>query len=90
MYAKNHGGGHKHLTGNEISSPGSCGGVKMSRGPIVPCPVRLGSVKSGGLAAHLHQFTLERNLQKVEKLLRQGETLRDSHTQAGVLHSLNA
>lgn len=52
----------------------------MSRGPIVPCPVRLGSVKTGGLAAHLHQVTLERNLQKVEKLLRQGETLRDSHT----------
>ncbi|XP_053500639.1 inactive serine/threonine-protein kinase TEX14-like isoform X3 [Ictalurus furcatus] len=44
----------------------------MSGVPIVPCPVRLGSVKTGGVAARLHQFTRERNLQKAEKLLKQG------------------
>nr|XP_046180354.1 inactive serine/threonine-protein kinase TEX14-like isoform X4 [Oncorhynchus gorbuscha] len=38
----------------------------------VPCPVRLGIVKNGGLPAQLHRYTLERNLHKMEKLLKKG------------------
>ncbi|KAK1800596.1 hypothetical protein P4O66_005808, partial [Electrophorus voltai] len=38
----------------------------------LPCPVRLGTVKTGGLPAQLHKCTLERNLHKVEKLLKKG------------------
>ncbi|XP_029556151.1 inactive serine/threonine-protein kinase TEX14 isoform X1 [Salmo trutta] len=38
----------------------------------VPCPVRLGIVKNGGLPAQLHRYTLEKNLHKLEKLLKKG------------------
>ncbi|TTS33138.1 Inactive serine/threonine-protein kinase TEX14 [Bagarius yarrelli] len=38
----------------------------------VPCPVRLGSIRTGGVFAQLHLFTRERNLQRLEKLLKQG------------------
>ncbi|XP_062341249.1 inactive serine/threonine-protein kinase TEX14-like isoform X2 [Osmerus eperlanus] len=38
----------------------------------VPCPVRFGVVKSGGLQAQLHRYTLDRNLHKLEKLLKKG------------------
>ncbi|XP_035636053.1 inactive serine/threonine-protein kinase TEX14-like isoform X1 [Oncorhynchus keta] len=38
----------------------------------VPCPVRLGIVKNGGLPAQLHRYTLEKNLHKMEKLLKKG------------------
>ncbi|XP_021473609.2 inactive serine/threonine-protein kinase TEX14 isoform X3 [Oncorhynchus mykiss] len=38
----------------------------------VPCPVRLGIVKNGGLPAQLHRYTLEKNLHKMEKLLQKG------------------
>ncbi|KAG7322736.1 hypothetical protein KOW79_014082 [Hemibagrus wyckioides] len=44
----------------------------MSGEAVVPCPVLLGSVKTGGLAAQLHRFTRENNLHKAEKLLKQG------------------
>lgn len=46
----------------------------MSLQPLMPCPIRLGEVKSGGVSAQLHQFTRERNLHKAEKLLQQGTT----------------
>ncbi|CAB1352440.1 unnamed protein product [Coregonus sp. 'balchen'] len=36
----------------------------------VPCPVRLGIVKNGGLPAQLHRYTMENNLHKMEKLLK--------------------
>ena len=39
----------------------------------VPCPVRFGVVKSGGLQAQLHRCTLDRNLHKLEKLLKKGK-----------------
>ncbi|XP_023823974.1 inactive serine/threonine-protein kinase TEX14 isoform X1 [Salvelinus sp. IW2-2015] len=38
----------------------------------VPCPVRLGIVKNGGLPAQLHMYTLQKNLHKMEKLLKKG------------------
>ncbi|XP_048840207.1 uncharacterized protein LOC125713260 [Brienomyrus brachyistius] len=38
----------------------------------VPCPVRVGTVRDGGMAARLHQHTLDRNLRKMEKLLKKG------------------
>ncbi|XP_072558220.1 uncharacterized protein tex14 isoform X2 [Paramormyrops kingsleyae] len=38
----------------------------------VPCPVRGGTVRDGGMAARLHQHTLDRNLRKMEKLLKKG------------------
>uniref|UniRef100_A0A4W5RW95 Protein kinase domain-containing protein n=1 Tax=Hucho hucho TaxID=62062 RepID=A0A4W5RW95_9TELE len=38
----------------------------------VPCPVRLGIVKNGGLPAQLHRYTMEKNLHKMEKLLKKG------------------
>ncbi|CAB1316511.1 unnamed protein product, partial [Coregonus sp. 'balchen'] len=38
----------------------------------VPCPVRLGIVKNGGLPAQLHRYTMEKNLHKMEKLLKNG------------------
>ncbi|MCJ8742154.1 hypothetical protein PDJAM_G00078780 [Pangasius djambal] len=44
----------------------------MSRVLAVPCPVRLGCVKTGGAAAQLHRFARERNLHKAEKLLQRG------------------
>ncbi|KAJ7997015.1 hypothetical protein DPEC_G00224530 [Dallia pectoralis] len=37
-----------------------------------PCPVMLGMVKSGGLPAKLHRYSLEKNLHKMEKLLKKG------------------
>ncbi|XP_061105395.1 inactive serine/threonine-protein kinase TEX14-like [Conger conger] len=40
--------------------------------PLLPCPVRLGLVKDGGPAEQLHKYTLEKNLQKMEKLLKKG------------------
>ncbi|XP_069040314.1 inactive serine/threonine-protein kinase TEX14 isoform X1 [Lepisosteus oculatus] len=40
--------------------------------PPVPCPVPLGQVKAPGRGAELHRHTLDRNLPKMEKLLRQG------------------
>ncbi|XP_072515635.1 inactive serine/threonine-protein kinase TEX14 [Salminus brasiliensis] len=44
----------------------------MPSAPPVPCPVRLGSVRSGGAPALLHSATLERNLRRMEKLLKKG------------------
>ncbi|XP_028840713.1 uncharacterized protein tex14 isoform X3 [Denticeps clupeoides] len=38
----------------------------------VPCPVRLGKVKAGGPNAELHMYTTEKNLNKMEKLLKNG------------------
>ncbi|KAM6970092.1 uncharacterized protein tex14 [Aplochiton taeniatus] len=38
----------------------------------VPCPVRVGVMKNGGLQALLHRYTLEKNLTKIEKLLKKG------------------
>ncbi|KAM9456082.1 inactive serine/threonine-protein kinase TEX14 isoform 2-T2 [Clarias gariepinus] len=38
----------------------------------VPCPVTLGSVRTGGAASRLHRFTREKNLHEAEKLLKQG------------------
>lgn len=58
----------------------SCEGVRMSAAVALPCPVRLGSIRSGGVAAQLHQFTRERNLHKAEKLLKQGKTQTDVQT----------
>uniref|UniRef100_A0A4W5NZI9 Uncharacterized protein n=1 Tax=Hucho hucho TaxID=62062 RepID=A0A4W5NZI9_9TELE len=40
----------------------------------VPCPVRLGIVKNRGLPAQLHWYTMEKNLHKMEKLLKKGKT----------------
>ncbi|CAL8365223.1 unnamed protein product [Lota lota] len=37
-----------------------------------PCPVRLGFMKSDGPEAQLHRYTMEKNLTKMEKLLRKG------------------
>ncbi|CAL8275906.1 unnamed protein product [Arctogadus glacialis] len=37
-----------------------------------PCPVRLGVMKSEGLEEQLHRYTMEKNLTKMEKLLRKG------------------
>uniref|UniRef100_A0A8C7QGQ2 Uncharacterized protein n=1 Tax=Oncorhynchus mykiss TaxID=8022 RepID=A0A8C7QGQ2_ONCMY len=45
----------------------------------VPCPVRLGIVKNGGLPAQLHRYTLEKNLHKMEKLLQKGKTTITQH-----------
>ncbi|KAI5614352.1 ankyrin repeat domain-containing protein 39 [Silurus asotus] len=44
----------------------------MSGGLTHPCPVLLGCVKSGGVGAELHRYTREKNLNSVEKLLKQG------------------
>ncbi|KAJ8266542.1 hypothetical protein GJAV_G00131630 [Gymnothorax javanicus] len=44
----------------------------MAAMPVLPCPVRLGVVKDVGLAEQLHKYTLEKNLDKVEKLLKKG------------------
>ncbi|KAF5890778.1 inactive serine/threonine-protein kinase TEX14 isoform X1, partial [Clarias magur] len=49
-----------------------CGGVEMAAVSPVPCPVSLGSVRTGGAASRLHRFTRERNLHEAEKLLKQG------------------
>ncbi|XP_049325041.1 inactive serine/threonine-protein kinase TEX14 [Astyanax mexicanus] len=40
--------------------------------PAVPCPVRLGKVRPGGLPALLHDAACERNVRKLEKLLKKG------------------
>ena len=40
-----------------------------------PCPVRLGVMKSEGLEEQLHRYTMEKNLTKMEKLLRKGRLL---------------
>uniref|UniRef100_A0A667Y0L5 Uncharacterized protein n=1 Tax=Myripristis murdjan TaxID=586833 RepID=A0A667Y0L5_9TELE len=37
-----------------------------------PCPVRVGVVKTDGLHAQLHKNTSDRNLTKLEKLLKKG------------------
>ncbi|XP_064209239.1 inactive serine/threonine-protein kinase TEX14-like [Anguilla rostrata] len=44
----------------------------MAAMPLLPCPVRLGIVKDGGPVEQLHKYTLEKNLQKMEKLLKKG------------------
>ncbi|KAJ8342912.1 hypothetical protein SKAU_G00328400 [Synaphobranchus kaupii] len=44
----------------------------MAAMPLLPCPVRLGVVKDGGPAEQLHKYTLEKNLHKMEKLLKKG------------------
>ncbi|KAI4880430.1 hypothetical protein NFI96_018421, partial [Prochilodus magdalenae] len=46
--------------------------LKMPSVPPVPCPIRLGTVKSEGPPALLHTYVLERDLRKLEKLLRRG------------------
>ncbi|KAL6472083.1 hypothetical protein MHYP_G00182710 [Metynnis hypsauchen] len=38
--------------------------------PPIPCPIRLGTIKSDGPPALLHTYTLERNIRKLEKLLK--------------------
>ncbi|XP_063058320.1 inactive serine/threonine-protein kinase TEX14-like [Engraulis encrasicolus] len=38
----------------------------------LPCPVRLGIVREAGPRAELHRYTLERNLAKMDRLLRKG------------------
>ncbi|KAG1970412.1 inactive serine/threonine-protein kinase TEX14-like [Pimephales promelas] len=38
----------------------------------MPCPVLLGTVKSGGLPALLHRYTIEKKVAKVEKVLKKG------------------
>ncbi|XP_055064146.2 uncharacterized protein tex14 isoform X2 [Misgurnus anguillicaudatus] len=38
----------------------------------MPCPVLLGTVKSGGLPALLHKYTIEKRVPKVEKILKKG------------------
>lgn len=45
--------------------------INMTALPF-PCAVRVGIVKTGGLPAQLHKYTLERNLTKLEKLLKKG------------------
>uniref|UniRef100_A0A3B3SUM5 Uncharacterized protein n=1 Tax=Paramormyrops kingsleyae TaxID=1676925 RepID=A0A3B3SUM5_9TELE len=47
--------------------------ILMAAAWPVPCPVRGGTVRDGGMAARLHQHTLDRNLRKMEKLLKKGE-----------------
>ncbi|KAG7275016.1 hypothetical protein CRUP_030535, partial [Coryphaenoides rupestris] len=37
-----------------------------------PCPVKLGVMKSDGIEAQLHTYTMDKNLAKMEKLLRKG------------------
>ncbi|KAK0148798.1 Inactive serine/threonine-protein kinase TEX14 [Merluccius polli] len=37
-----------------------------------PCPVQMGVMRSDGLEAQLHRYTMEKNLTKMEKLLRKG------------------
>ncbi|KAG5284972.1 hypothetical protein AALO_G00032540 [Alosa alosa] len=38
----------------------------------LPCPARLGVVRQAGPQAELHRCTLERNVNKMEKLLKKG------------------
>ena len=38
----------------------------------LPCPVRLGVMRQGGPQAEFHRCTLERNVNKMEKLLKKG------------------
>ncbi|KAL7846295.1 hypothetical protein SRHO_G00212750 [Serrasalmus rhombeus] len=40
--------------------------------PPIPCPIRLGKIKSDGPPVLLHTYTLERNIRKLEKLLKKG------------------
>ncbi|XP_048036788.1 inactive serine/threonine-protein kinase TEX14-like isoform X2 [Megalobrama amblycephala] len=44
----------------------------MSGVQPMPCPVLLGTVKSGGLPALLHRYTIEKKAAKVEKVLKKG------------------
>ncbi|KAJ8402205.1 hypothetical protein AAFF_G00370700 [Aldrovandia affinis] len=44
----------------------------MAAVPLLPCPVRLGVVKDGGPVEQLHKYTMEKNLHKMEKLLKKG------------------
>ena len=40
-----------------------------------PCPVRLGVVRTDGPEEQLHRYTIEKNLTRVERLLRNGRLL---------------
>ncbi|KAL2094310.1 hypothetical protein ACEWY4_009029 [Coilia grayii] len=44
----------------------------MAAALSLPCPVRLGVVRQAGAQAELHHCTLERNVTKMEKLLKKG------------------
>uniref|UniRef100_A0A3Q3EJ86 Uncharacterized protein n=1 Tax=Labrus bergylta TaxID=56723 RepID=A0A3Q3EJ86_9LABR len=38
-----------------------------------PAPVHVGVVTTGGEHAQLHKYTVERNLNKIERLLKRGD-----------------
>ncbi|XP_042564318.1 matrin-3-like [Clupea harengus] len=62
---------HKNLRSRyvRLSVCVSCG---MAALLSLPCPVRLGVMRQGGPQAELHRCTLERNVNKMEKLLKKG------------------
>lgn len=51
----------------------------MSGVQPMPCPVLLGTVKSGGLPALLHRYTIEKKVAKVEKVLKKGLNASQGH-----------